>query len=109
MQEAIRKLTRFGPFPPSEEAEYAIISKQHELLQHIASPLTDDEARELVKLFGPDEYFGGAWTILHLIETAPHWPLADCLVNESNEWVSRLIRRARNVDRGAFNATDDGD
>ncbi|MDB6032726.1 MAG: hypothetical protein JWM16_3064, partial [Verrucomicrobiales bacterium] len=33
----------------------------------------------LVKVFGPDDYYGLAWSLLHLIESAPGWPLADCL------------------------------
>ena len=85
-------LVRLGQFPASREAVPEAISKQEDFLRRIAPPVTDDEARELVKLFGPDDYYGGAWTVLHLIESAPHWPLADCLTG-TNEWIVRLRER----------------
>jgi hypothetical protein len=62
----------------------------------IEQPISDDDARALVKLFGPDDSFGLAWTLLHLIETAPGWPLEDVLDESGNEWVDRLKQRAKN-------------
>ena len=70
-----------------------MLEKQEDLLRRIAPPLTDDEARLLVTIFGPDDYFGAAWTVLHLVESAPGWPLYDCLANVSNEWIARLQKR----------------
>ncbi|MCQ8120015.1 hypothetical protein, partial [Methylomonas rosea] len=64
------------------------------LLLSVTKPVSNEEARALVKLFGPDGCFGLAWSILHLIESAPSWPLTDCLVNSSNEWVALLRDRA---------------
>jgi hypothetical protein len=58
--------------------------------------ISDAEVRGLVHLFGPDECYGLAWTLLHLIETAPGWPLHDCLQDTHNLWHERLCRR---VDR----------
>lgn len=57
-------------------------------------PVTNEEARVLVTLFGPDECYGLAWTLVHLIETAPGWPIADCLGGTGNEWIQRLRLRA---------------
>lgn len=48
----------------------------------------------MVSLFGQDSCFGLAWSLLHLIETSPNWPLADVLSNCSNEWAVRLHERA---------------
>lgn len=48
----------------------------------------------MVSLFGQDSCFGLAWSLLHLIETSPNWPLSDVLSNCSNEWVLRLRDRA---------------
>jgi hypothetical protein len=94
----IAELMKLGSFPASHDIVPNTIVRQQSLLSSIAPPVTDDEARELVKLFGPDDYYGGAWTVLHLIESAPSWPLADCLSDDSNEWVVRLRQRltARN-------------
>jgi hypothetical protein len=90
----ISELVKLGEFPASRDVVLSVMEKQEQLLGSIVPPVTDDEARELIKLFGPDDYFGGAWTVLHLIESAPHWPLADCLSEESNEWILRLKERA---------------
>jgi hypothetical protein len=89
----IIELLKLGSFPISSEAKLEVMNKQEELLQKISQPVTDDESRELIKLFGPDDYFGVAWTILHLIETAPNWPLMDCLADNSNEWIIYLKKR----------------
>jgi len=94
----IVELVRLGRFPPSRDVLPELIRKQEGLLRQIAPPVTDDEARELSKLFGPDDYFGGAWTVLHLVESAPNWPLADCLSSAPIEWSNRLkgrVERAR--------------
>jgi hypothetical protein len=61
----------------------------------VNKPVSDDEARTLVSLFGTDGCFGLAWTILHLIESSPNWPIVECLANSSNEWVVSLRDRAR--------------
>lgn len=90
----IQELKKLGPFPASKDVVPAIISRQEDLLRQIVPPVTDQEARELAQLFGPDDYYGGAWTVLHLVETAPHWPLADLLEEQSNEWIVRLSERA---------------
>ena len=87
-----------GPLPDEGLSNEQRLATYERLLQAISAPLTDDEARALVKLFGPDECFGLAWRLLHLIETAPGWPLKDCLSDQGGEWVRRLRERA---DRGS--------
>ena len=93
LRPAICDLAKMGVFPPSKGVDHALVKRRQELLQRITPPVSDDEARELVKLFGPDDYYGLAWTVLYLIEGAPHWPLADCLSGDSNEWIARLKDR----------------
>lgn len=51
-------------------------------------------ARALVQLFGPDDCFGLAWSLLHLIETLPGWPSEDTLKGLHGEWIDRLRERA---------------
>jgi hypothetical protein len=92
----VSKLVSLGRFPSSQSVSSAAITRQEQLLRAIVPPVTDEEARELVRLFGPDDYFGAAWTVVHLIETAPHWPLWDCLSDTSNEWIGRLKQRIAN-------------
>jgi hypothetical protein len=92
----IVELVELKAFPASDDVELDVIQTQERLLRAILVPVTEEEARQLITLFGPDDYFGMAWTLLHLIETAPNWPLMDCLSDDSNEWVVRLRRRAAN-------------
>jgi hypothetical protein len=96
----VEQLVMLGSFPASCIADVVTIKRQEELLQRIIPPITDEEAVQLVKLFGPDDYFGGAWTLLHLVETAPHWPIEDCLAKTSGEWISRLRDRASRAGKG---------
>jgi hypothetical protein len=95
----IAELVSLGPFPSSKDTVVDVIDRQAELLKRIDRPVSDEEARELVKLFGPDDYYGGAWTLVHLIETAPNWPLTDCLTDDSIEWIARLKMRVENARR----------
>jgi hypothetical protein len=74
----------------------AKLEKFQTLLTKVEQPISDDDARALVKLFGPDDAFGLAWTLLHAIETAPGWPLDDVLGDSGNEWIDRLKQRATN-------------
>lgn len=89
----VSELAKMGAFPSSKCVDLVLIKRQQGILERITPPISDAEARELVKLFGPDDYYGLAWTVLHLVEGAPNWPLADCLTNRSNEWIDRLKER----------------
>src|SRR5690348_12608273 len=94
MRREVEELVALGRFPDARQVEPNIIERQQALLDAVAPPVTDAEARELVRLFGNDDYFGLAWTLLHLIESAPSWPLMECLICPSNEWIRRLVERA---------------
>ncbi|RYD90798.1 MAG: alpha/beta hydrolase, partial [Sphingobacteriales bacterium] len=43
------------------------------IIQGITKPLTLEESVALARLLGNDYCFGLAWTVIHLIETAPAW------------------------------------
>ncbi len=73
-----------------------MLKRQQQLLDSITPPVSDEEARELIKVFGPDDYYGLAWTVLHLAEKAPGWPSEDCLTDTENEWVTTLRNRVLN-------------
>lgn len=90
----IKKLVSLGTFPPSNQVDAELVKSQESLLREIQSPISDDEARLLLRLFGPDDYFGLAWTILHLVESAPSWPITASLSDAKNEWILRLKERA---------------
>jgi hypothetical protein len=94
----VTELVRLGPFPSERDAVVAQVAIQQRLLESILAPVSDDEARELLKVFGPDGYYGLAWAVVHLVETAPGWPLADCLEDSDNEWIQHLRTRRRNYE-----------
>jgi len=104
MRKEVNELRKLGPLPsfksildnPNGEA---LLKKYEALITSIQPPVTDDEARVLVGLFGPDECFEVEWSLIHLIETAPGWPLEDCLVDTSNEWVAHLKQAVENSRR----------
>jgi hypothetical protein len=75
-----------------------MVGNYEPLLGSIREPVTDEDARVLVNPFGagPDSLFGLAWAVLHLVESAPRWPLADCLTYTESQWIPRLSRRVEN-------------
>src|SRR5262245_47171618 len=99
MQAAVQKLSQLGTFPSSANPDTAKLQEFQDILSSVKDPISDDDARALVQLFGSDDCFGLAWTLLHLIETAPNWPLEDCLRNTGNEWVNRLKERLPSLRR----------
>lgn len=58
--------------------------------------VTDDEARSLVDLLPEDgsDSYGVAWALVHVVESAPGWPLAAALDRAEGPWVDVLRRRA---------------
>jgi len=94
MRPEVAALVALGPLP-SEDVDAEVIQRHQDALEAIARPVSDEEARAVVDLFGPDECYELAWVLLHLIETAPGWPLTECLRPGTNEWVDRLIASAR--------------
>lgn len=94
MRSEIQNLMLLGPLPSESEASVEQLRQLEALLRLIAKPVSDEEARALVRLFGPDSCFGMAWAVLHLIESAPSWPLVDCLTDTNNEWIVSLRDRA---------------
>ena len=95
MRLEVANLVEKGPLPPSISDLPTIREWQH-ALEKITAPVSDEEAIALVALFPKveDECFGLAWTLVHLIETAPHWPLPDCLHDKKNPWIVRLRNAA---------------
>jgi hypothetical protein len=76
---AIAELVKLGPLPIEKDvSQPAQIARHETLLVGLELPATDEEARLLAKLFpGYGTTFGLAWNLLHMIESAPGWPLAD--------------------------------
>jgi hypothetical protein len=104
MREQVRQLLELGRLP-DWNADAERIDLYADLIQAIERPVTDEEAKVLVTLFGPDDCYGAAWTLLHLIETAPSWPMKEWLYSLTDppdsdwKWIARLQQRARNAEK----------
>ncbi len=72
------------------------IDRRGEQLRSIQPPVTSAEAKLLADCFGPDDCYGVAWTLLHLIETGPNPVLTNEPGLDANEWQHRLWQRAVN-------------
>jgi hypothetical protein len=90
----VKELCSFGRLPSEVGADLDLIKRIEDSYRKISRPLSDAEARVLVRLFGDDGCFGLAASLMHLVETAPSWPLVDCLSNSDNVWIAELRRRA---------------
>ena len=93
MRPQVERLVALGPLPAEAEATAEHLQVVESQLHGVAPPITDAEAEALVSLFGPDDCFGLAWSLVHLIETAPSWPIRDCL-SSNNTFVALLRERA---------------
>ena len=103
IREPIQEMLKLGPLPSEQGADVQLVQRYEQLYRMIQRPVSDDEARALVTLLGHDDYFGLAASLMHLIESAPGWPLADCLVNQNNPWIAELTNRC--VRSGVQNET----
>jgi hypothetical protein len=104
MRQEVIELGKLGPLPSSktiirEQSGQQVIEKYENLIMSLDKPITDAEARVLVNVLGSDDAFGLVWPLVHLIESAPGWPLADCLRDPNNEWIQMLRQRADNATR----------
>lgn len=91
----ILTLAALGTLPAEGEVDPQNILEIEKLYRSISRPVTDDEASVLVSLLGNDGCFGLAYSFVHLIETAPGWPIRSCLEDMSNEWIRELVARAQ--------------
>ena len=94
MRSEVRALIELGPLPQEAHASGEHLRQIELAYRAITRPVSNEEARALVSLFGTDGCFGLASSIVHLVETAPGWPLEDCLLNTQSLWVTELRERS---------------
>src|SRR3546814_10482130 len=94
----IFNLIDLGPLP-SEAGSVTDVARRQTLIQSIAPPLTLAEATALAGVLGPDNCFGLAWTVVHLIESAPGWSV-EHVPSGSSPLLDTLRGRASNAQDG---------
>jgi hypothetical protein len=93
MRPEARAFVADGPLPDWDASEEEIDRRARQL-DAISKPVTGGEAQALVACFGPDDCYGVAWTLLHLIETGPNPAPTTEPAPDANEWHRRLYERA---------------
>ncbi|MEV6018293.1 MULTISPECIES: hypothetical protein [unclassified Streptomyces] len=95
MRREVQTFVADGPLPDWDASEEEI-DRRGQQLNAVLKPVTGEEAKALVACFGPDDCYGVAWTLLHLIETGPGPVLTTEPGPDANEWHQRLYDRAVN-------------
>jgi hypothetical protein len=91
----VQQLIDLGQFPASADATEPDLDRRGALLTAITPPLSREEGAALLACFGPDEAFGLAWTLLHLVEsTEGGVPIVTKPKPSDNEWVQLLWDRS---------------
>ena len=93
MRPEVQTFVAAGPLPDGN-ASVAEIARRTDQLHAISGPVTAEEAQALVACFGPDDCYGVAWTLLHLIETGPNPVLTAQPAPDANEWHHQLYDRS---------------
>jgi hypothetical protein len=103
MRVCVSQLVDLGPLPDEGQADVAHLQAVESALAQVDCPVTGEEALALLSIFPTDESscFGLAWSILHLVETAPDWPLAQARLHAANPWVRTMLERAASAGSAA--------
>jgi hypothetical protein len=100
VRQEIAILQSLGPLPDEQSLiknkSFELLNRYEDLIKSIDPPITEEEACALTALLPNDDssVFGFAWSLLHLIETAPGWPAPGCLEKTENYWIKFLRDRA---------------
>jgi hypothetical protein len=94
VRQEVAELLTLGAMPDSQANE-STIGAFERAVEKIAPLLTNDEAVALTACFGPDDCFGLAWTLVHLIESAPGAVVPNDPGLQASEWIRLLWERAK--------------
>ncbi|MFI6207114.1 hypothetical protein ACIBAI_12010 [Streptomyces sp. NPDC051041] len=99
IRDEVREFYRLGPLPSEQDDSVSdeTFEELERMLHAIEAPVTDEEARLLLGSFGEDNCFGMAWTLLHLVESAPSPAVTSQPPEGSNMWIENLWIRYRNA------------
>ena len=97
MRTSVINFVSLGRLPEEKSASVPQLENFEVALQAIESPVTDEEALTLLQTFPNTEEscFGLAWSVLHLVETAPGWPMTEAGLHRANHWVASMLERAK--------------
>ncbi|OZB13626.1 MAG: hypothetical protein B7X55_12615 [Rhodobacterales bacterium 34-62-10] len=99
MQPAIHRLLELGPVRSEIADDEIWWLKWVAALDDLVAPVTDDEAIALASLFRDFEDRSTYFTLVHAIETAPGWPIAEILDLTGTDWIGVLKVRWENYEK----------
>ncbi|MFJ3977985.1 hypothetical protein [Streptomyces sp. NPDC090021] len=70
MRPEVQEFVAAGPLP-DWDADEEEIGRRADQLEAVCAPVTAAEAQALATCFGPDDCYGIAWSLVHVIETGP--------------------------------------
>jgi hypothetical protein len=101
MRSNVQRIAELGSLPAEgSDTPPELIDLYADLIANAERPITDEKAGALIRLFGEDDCYGVAWSLLHLLETVSDQSML-ALLNDLEDtngwWISLLRLRARNV------------
>ena len=103
IRQEVRMLADLAPLGDEDDCPEDVLSKVEAGIDSIVRPISTEEARMLLPLFArgaEDTLYGLMWSLLHLVETAPGWPLRELFEYKHGDfpWIDTLIDRLQGVD-----------
>ena len=93
----LKQLLSMAPLSSASAPNVALLEQQGALVLQLTKPATDEEACAAIALFGEDGSFGLAWSVVTFVESAPGWPIWECIRSKSNDGVDLLRERLANA------------
>lgn len=93
LRKPVADLLALGSMPASEDTDVSTVAEFERKILALQTPLTTEEARALLPVFGTDDYFGLAWSLLTRVETAPDPVVPANPADNANWWVRLLWER----------------
>jgi hypothetical protein len=90
----VARLVELGRFPNELDVTEDEVQKREEPIRALSTPVSDAEARLLLGILGEDDFWGMAWSIVTLIESAPGYPDWEGIEQIVGDWRDTLWRRA---------------
>lgn len=107
MQKAVCDLCGIAP-KLTDDLSVEQINAAQRCIEALVPPLSADDISALISVLpaNGDTAYGLNWSILHMIEAAPDWPVWDMLRDSENDWVISFRQRLAN---GGFEVPPDLD